>query len=378
MVKDRPFLHLLFVLALVCFYISRLIIDLEILSLFSLSNRLYQLSIFISLICVFINGKKSIEWLCLFFILVPLAFYFFVVYRYNIIASVLLIFAATHIGTDSLSKYLYNTNLWCILITLFLLITGVTTNAVMPRDEMAVSSGSANTMGFQHYSGFSFRIICFTALFLSIYRCHLTWNRILFVVVINVIAFYIATARLQIILSSLMIILFYLSYKRNIIKFRVAAWKYISILAYPLMLVSFYILGALSLTELSFLQELWDENFSGRMKYTVMAFGMYGVTLWGNKIEMVGAREYSESNIDYFYIDAGYAYWLLAYGIIFTLALLYCYSKTFFQSYKNKLLYVYIWMLVFSIGNLINDFFDFFVSYPVLLYLFARTQNKVG
>lgn len=378
MEKNLTYIHpkYIFALSLSCYYFFKLIVDLNILLPFGMGGKLEKMSILLSFLCILLNGKKSLLWITLFSISIPLSLYFLFSYNYNVFTSFMLVFAAANIYSDFLTKVLYRVNLFCLLLVFVFLLLGISHNVEMARDEMIKESGVANTMGFQHYAGFSFRIICFTILFLSVYRRHLSISKFLVIAFVNFLAFYLATARLQIVLSSLAMILFFLCYYKGLLQFKKTIWLGVAKYIYFIMFLAFYMIATLSLVQLEFVHEFWNLFFSGRMEQTIMAFALYDIGLWGNKIEMYGSSATSQYAVDYFYIDAGYAYWVLAYGIIFTIVILFCYSRIFYRSYIEGQKYIYIWMLLFSFGNLINDFINFFVSYPILLYLFVRFDNN--
>ena len=365
--------RLIFEISLWCYYLYRLTDDLY--PPLGVSGKFEKLSILFSIICFFVNGKKSLKWVLLFSIIIPSTLYFLIAYKYHVITTFLLVFAAANLDSDHITKSLFRVNVFCLFLVFIFLLLGITENTEILREDIVDGRDYANTMGFYYYSGFSFRILCLTVIFLSLYRWSLTNLRLLIIIFINIVAFFLATTRLQLILSSLFIIFFIFSYKFEYFHFKSWFWKWTSIMIYPFMFVLYYVLAALSFTNLELVQELWDTLFSNRMGQSILAFTRYGINLFGNEIEMHGTRETSEYAVEYFYIDAGYAYWILAYGIIFTITILYCYSNVFYKSYKKGVGYIYIWLLLFSIGNLINDFVNFFASYPILLYLFARFND---
>lgn len=108
-----------------------------------------------------------------------------------------------------------------------------------------------------------------------------------------------------------------------------------------------------------------------------MAFDKYKVKLFGQKIEMVGARDASGSIEDYFYIDSGYAYWLLALGSVFFVFMLMSYIRIMYKSYKYQDFAIFAIMLIMAFANISNDFFTtFFAGFPLIVLLFADWNTR--
>ena len=61
-----------------------------------------------------------------------------------------------------------------------------------------------------------------------------------------------------------------------------------------------------------------------RLKFNLQGFEQYGVSLFGQKI--VSAEEYIDDNFinHYFYIDCGYVYMLIGYGLLLFIIISYC------------------------------------------------------
>ena len=147
--------------------------------------------------------------------------------------------------------------------------------------------------------------------------------------------------------------------------------KCIALTGWPIMFIlaciSPFVIYAEGQSELS--SEINDVT-ADRAGLNMLAFTRYGVSMLGNKIE-------NEDGAEYFYIDSGYVYALVGYGIVFSVLVLYLYSKTFWKAFKNKNYMIYCALLVFMVLSVFNDFFMQLNYNPLLLYLFADDKAKV-
>lgn len=96
-----------------------------------------------------------------------------------------------------------------------------------------------------------------------------------------------------------------------------------------------------------------DKLLNGRLHFGKMGFMLYPVTLFGNQIQMIGSSVSDGTN--YFYIDSGYIYSLLGYGILITIILLALLSIIINYSCKNNDKNLYIWSIMVLIYNIFGD-----------------------
>lgn len=117
---------------------------------------------------------------------------------------------------------------------------------------------------------------------------------------------------------------------------------------------------------------------SGRLFFAAQALEKYGISLLGGHIPMVGGYEVTYGiSKEYFYLDSGYLYSLLCYGLLITVLLVIAYTVIFVNVAQTRNKSVYCWLLVFMIINLNNNMFVS-VHYVPLLFLLphALTQGK--
>lgn len=115
---------------------------------------------------------------------------------------------------------------------------------------------------------------------------------------------------------------------------------------------------------------------SGRLSYAAKAISLYGVRLLGGQIPMVGGYEANIAGAqDYFYLDSGYLYSLLCYGILITVLLVIAYTIIFADAANKRDKSLYCWLLVFVAINLNNNMFVS-VHYMPLLFLLPHALTE--
>lgn len=341
-------------------------------SLLRLTSPLLLLSKTFSVAAFLCSGRKQIMYVVLFIIVISIAQYLKIEYKYEVVAKCLLVFAGLNISVNHILKVSFYSILLSLLFILITILVGLNEDYILQRG-IVVKGLIAHTMGFRHYSGFSFRVVGLTFMFMYINRKSLTAVKFAIIILANVAVMCFSLTRLHVICSSLMIIFAFFIYKKKVFIPYNSILKYCSFIIFPATALFYIALGSFSILTGTNIFDWWDENFSGRMLFTLQAFENYGIKAWGNMIEMTGTRTASAGRgIENFYIDSGYAYWILAYGYIFTFFIIAAYSTVLYKCYKNKEFYLYMITIICSISNLINDFFNFVEAFPVLFLVFAN------
>src|SRR5699024_4578028 len=73
--------------------------------------------------------------------------------------------------------------------------------------------------------------------------------------------------------------------------------------------------------------------------------------------------------------DSGYLYTLLAYGILFTLLLLLCYTWIFQYLYRQKEVLLYGWLGLFMFLNIFNNYLLLLEINPLLLLTLTAVRS---
>ena len=105
----------------------------------------------------------------------------------------------------------------------------------------------------------------------------------------------------------------------------------------------------------------------------------YPISLFGNRVEMTGYNALrTVTQEEYFYVDSGFAYSILGYGLIFTLVAVALYSLLYVYSCRKNNKHLFAWLtciLLFTIMN--NVWIDVYWN-PALLLSFAAYEEISG
>lgn len=109
-------------------------------------------------------------------------------------------------------------------------------------------------------------------------------------------------------------------------------WKWGGIFAMPVLAI-LSIIATAFYSQNNYFLNIINQVISGRLSLGKTGLEKYGIDLFGQAVEMIGAGGTTEFPSDYFFIDCSYVHVLLRYGVIFTIILLAIYIVC---SYKNK------------------------------------------
>ena len=117
-------------------------------------------------------------------------------------------------------------------------------------------------------------------------------------------------------------------------------------------------------------------------QYAVEAIEKYGIRLFATRVQQFGntAKVYGSAE-SAFYIDSGYVYSVIAYGIIFTVLVLVLYTILFRYLYQTNEKILYLWVATMLFSSIMNNFLYDIMNNPVLFLIPAavfgdRTLKK--
>lgn len=92
-----------------------------------------------------------------------------------------------------------------------------------------------------------------------------------------------------------------------------------------------------------------------RLKFNLQGFEQYGVSLFGQKI--VSAEEYIDDNFinHYFYIDCGYVYMLIGYGLLLFIIIMLMYTLLSRYAAVNDDIKLMSWCFAICVFSIINN-----------------------
>ena len=142
--------------------------------------------------------------------------------------------------------------------------------------------------------------------------------------------------------------------------------RILSIMAFPIGISMIFF----SLVKYDPNNTVWNQLNSvlnSRMSLAQNGYFDYGIKLFGNYIEMEGNSALEEA-MEYFYIDSGYAYSLLGYGLLFTLVAMALYSILFYYSCKTNNKAMFVWILSIWIFSFVNNVWVSVDINPILVF----------
>lgn len=235
---------------------------------------------------------------------------------------------------------------------------------------------AAHSLGFPYYSKAPYILLYCIIEYMYIKNNNLSWFKLILVLMINYVTYKITTLRLSFYLFMIAWILFVLLVKLNLADLRKGRKKYIVCSFYPLA----FIVTVWSALHFNMQEKFWREMnalLSGRLELSNTAFKKYPITLFGQHIEMQG-NQYHVINPNYFYIDSGFIYSLLGYGLIFTILTILIYSYLFKFSCEKNDKAMFIWLVTIMIFTIINNTWVNVTYNPLLLYfMIVFRQNKI-
>lgn len=248
-----------------------------------------------------------------------------------------------------------------VLVTYLAKITGVFSQNLFYRSGVTIE-----TFGFGYYHVVPYTF-CFMALGYLYLRTNngkkATWIELIIILGISHILFEITTLRLTYYLMYLIIFLYIVLIKFDLIDLR-KKWVVVSSsLVFPVMFItSIWINYVYDLSNP--FQKRLNEVLSERLALGHEGFNRYSVRLFGQQIETSNGLGSS-----YFYIDCGYLYSLLGYGILFTAVILCIYVLLHVFSAKTDNKVLFIWLTAVAVFSFSNNIWISIYMNPVILMM---------
>lgn len=273
-----------------------------------------------------------------------------------LIAYFLAIFAGMDIDFEKIKKFVISMNIFCVVLVVGLCMAGLIPNLVFSH-ETTDSKSSANSLGFLYYSNLSIIIFMVSTLLFTLKKpVFRSWPVILAVLAANYMIYKVTTTRLTFILIAIEIVLMLLISKYNILHIRNNRfWRAVSTGAFAVSAVFCLVFSYMYNPSISWMRSL-NKLLKTRLRYSYEGLHNYGWSLFGKKIEMVGGTDIANGSAkEYFYIDSGYVYAFLAYGIIIFTLLIIGYSIVFRYSVVSGDKALFVCCTLICVYSLINN-----------------------
>lgn len=329
-----------FFLAILYIYVSTQLISASTLDymLPNISLKIVKCVVLLGAIFSILTNKKySLKRLIIMVFIAIVLMIMLVVGNYFIAIAIPLLLALASDVTD------YKSILKCIVLSVILTTATVIALCalnIIPDYTYTHKMGdvvrTAHSCGFKYYSSPGY--ICMTVTAIYLYqREDISFLKLGIIELVSCGLYLVHTNQTAIIFSTLLLVAYIVTRKIKVFSFTNKFWRFVSIITPSFLcfgtfeLINLYKKGILILPS-------YFGTLSGRLFYSVRAINEYGISLFGTKVAMYGVTQLVYGNAkSAFYIDSGFLYSFIAYGVVCTILIV--------------LIYTLIYRYVASIGD---------------------------
>lgn len=221
---------------------------------------------------------------------------------------------------------------------------------------------NAHCFGYNYYHYIPYKLYFIMLGVMKVKRKKMSWLEILMWVIVNFVVFYFTTLRLTFYLGIFSLALYVIFVKFNWLKINNKTIKNILVMCFPVTIIGtilfyyFYDGNNILYAQLNLFS-------SGRLQLGHVAFERYPINLFGHLIETSVAIRTTE----HFYLDSGYIYAILGYGIFFSILVVLMYSCLCgFACDKNDKALL-IWLISVSVFTISNNVWVDIATNPILV-----------
>lgn len=243
---------------------------------------------------------------------------------------------------------------------------------IVPKREFSRGFGTAHSFGFGYYN-----VVPFTYFFLVLEFLYLKAIRnkkanLLEVIIIfglNYLLYKLSTLRLAFYLVCIVLGLYIILIKFNMFNLKAKPIVIACSLIFPLLFfVSIWINSAYDVSNPLFVKLNW--LLSERLDLGHQALNKYSINLFGHYIQTIRTAN------EYFYVDSGFLFSLLGYGLLFTGMALCIYTYLCHYAAKNNKKMLFIWLSSVAVFSVINNTWISLYMNPILLYFPIMLKNR--
>lgn len=239
------------------------------------------------------------------------------------------------------------------------------TIGLLPDGNWSRFGVQIKTFGFGYYS-----IVPYTFLYMVLIYLYMkyekekraSWIELIIILVLNYILYRFTTLRLTYYLVYLTILLYVLLIKFGWFDLRNKVLNFLTVLIFPLLFaLSVWTNYAFTFSNPVFFQA--NRLLTRRLELGHEALQRYPINFLGHYIE----TNNSEIPSEYFYIDSGFLFSLLGYGLLFTgvLLIIYVYMHNYSARVNDKMLF--IWLTVVAVFSFTNNTWIAIQYNPIVL-----------
>lgn len=290
----------------------------------------------------------------------------------ELLVMIMLIVGAKGIRLKNITQcyfYVYGT---VMLIALIAASIGLIENYCVQSNAYRVRWALGNTYPTDFAAGIFFMLLAYSNMKQKWkIRYTLVWSIVIAVV------YYYTDARTSCLLSVMYLILLMLFNKlflNNERPFLCKTIHGISVIIFPLMAFLSYVAVFLYDKGNSIIKAL-NVILNYRIGFASKAINEYGIPLLGQKIKMLGAGWGTDVSQSYFYIDNGYYYMAIVFGIFISIIVI---SGFTLSAYKTKNTKIHIIIIMLAINGLIEPRFINYLYNPFLMLIGSAFFTKKG
>lgn len=192
-------------------------------------------------------------------------------------------------------------------------------------------------------------------------------------IVINQVLYNVSNVRgiYYILIFVVVIHFFFIRYKERKCNFKIH--NYFSMLIYPICCLGSYIVSFAYRSD-TMIWNVMDHFFTGRLAFMNQAINTYGISLFGEKIELVG-NQYGVDKISD-YVDNAYLQIGLEYGIVILILIVIGYSFITYLAVKSHDSMLYVWLILISIQSLVYPTLISIINNSAVLTLCILFSNN--
>lgn len=281
--------------------------------------------------------------------------------RQALILQIIFILSSYKIDLKRVLLYDLIAQIFCDIVIILSASFGIVENAYYP--------GRGYGLGFMYYSylGLSlYAITCIYIILRSLNGKSASYFEIILLLLANYTVYITCGSKTPYYLAVAFLIGYIIICKLHIITFYSKIWKTIATIIIPI------IYGGISILIWMYAKGFFDMYLLSewrtmilRIRYTFNGIVEYGIHLLGQEYSMEQG----------YYLDCGYVFVLIVYGVLFTigLTLLYIFLFRYLYSTKNQVLY--LWMLICLVGCISTNFLLNVIHNP-LLFLIPNIISK--
>lgn len=287
--------------------------------------------------------------------------------RYYLVLYAAFIIMAEGANPDKTLKVWLTGAVLSLMTVLVLCKTGRLTDFIVYNDQ----KGAMHCLGFSYYSSFPFLLFYCSMAYIYVKKDDVHLYDYAFVGLVNLLIYQLTKLFLT----------YYLTVFFIVIDCLLVYIKKINLRKKPVMVISglLFPLGAAATCFAMVQYNPEDANWVAldrvlhfRLSLMHQGFLRYPISLFGNRVEMTGYSALrTVTPEDYFYIDSGFAYSLLGYGLIFTVAAVALYSLLCVYSCRNNNKHLFTWLVCVAIFTMMNNVWIDVYWNPALLLSFA-------